>query len=315
MNEQHTMTRQAIRDALTGPLDTIRTPFEQDGSIDYPAMGRMIDLMIDAGCGATILTAGNSQFQCMNEQEIKEMARVATEQTAGRAMVVAADWGFPTRQAVEFAKYCRQIGVDVLMVRPPDWDGSSNTPQSLVDHYNAIGEHLPVMLVTNIFAALSTDRALETVEIIRDRVDNMVAVKDDLGGTFAQQLCLLVRDKWAVFAGGGFAMHMNMHPFGCDGFMSFFLSFRPKFALDYWAALQANDMAGAVAIHQQVEMPLERHLATFPGGRNAAMQGLFELCGIAGRWQPPALPQPHRRPDAATQDHRRRSRTTLVAYR
>ncbi len=281
------MTRDEIRAALKGPLDTIRTPFKRDGSIDQASVGRMIDLMLDAGCRATILTAGNSHFQCMTTEEIAQLARVAVEHTAGRAMVVAADWNYPTGRAVEFARYCAQIGADVLMVRPPDWDGPAMPTESLVAHFAAIAEHIPVMLVTNIFARFGTDRALESIEVIRDKVPNVVAVKDDLMGTFSQRLCVLVREKWAVFAGGGLAAHLAMHPFGCDGFMTWFLSFRPKIALDYWAAIQAGDMAAAVAVYENIELPLEKHIQTYPGGRNAAMHGLFELCGVAERWRRP----------------------------
>lgn len=281
------MSLDVVRAALTGPLDTVRTPFNKDGSIDFASMRRMIDMVLDSGCGTTMLTAGNSHFNCMTEQEIAEMARVATEHTAGRAMVVAADWSFPTSRAVEFAKYCRQIGVDLLMARPPNWDVTSNTPESLAAHYGAIAEHLPVMLVTNVLAGLSTERALETIEVIRDRVPNVVAVKDDLQGTFAQRLCLLVHDKWAVFSGGGFCAHLNMYPFGCDGFMSPYLSFRPQVALDYWTAIKSGDMAGAVSVYERIEAPLEKGMRSFPGGRNAALHGLFELFGVAGRWRRP----------------------------
>ena len=240
--------------------------------------------MLDAACRTTMLTAGNSHFHCMSDREITDMATVVTDHTAGRALVVAADWCSSSRTALRdrTARHCAGIGVDVLMVRPPDWDGTSTTVDSLVAHYDAIAQHIPVMLVTNLFASRGEPQFLEA---IRDRVTNVVAVKDDLGGAFAQQLCLSVHDRCAVFSGGGFRAHLNMLPFGCDGFMSPFMSFQPRVAQDYWAAIEAGDMAKALRIYREIEVPLEQHMRGLPGGRDAALHGLFELRGIAGRWR------------------------------
>ena len=98
-------------------------------------------------------------------------------------------------------------------------------------------------------------------------------------------MCVLVHEKWAVFSGGGFRAHLNLFPFGCDGLMTPFMSFRPKVAQDYWASLQAGDTAKALSVYRDVEEPLEKFMRTFPGGRDAAIHGLFELCGLAGRWR------------------------------
>src|SRR5688572_18631736 len=96
-----------VRAALTGPIASIRTPFNRDGSIDFDGVRRVIDFHIQAGCKASLLTAGDSHFHCLTDGEIAQVNRVVVEHTAGRALTVACDWEFATPQAVEFAKYCR----------------------------------------------------------------------------------------------------------------------------------------------------------------------------------------------------------------
>ena len=44
-------------------------------------------------------------------------------------------------------------------------------------------------------------------------------------------------------------------------------------------------MAKALRIYREIEVPLEQHMRGLPGGRDAALHGLFELRGIAGRWR------------------------------
>lgn len=79
--------------------------------------------------------------------------------------------------------------------------------------------------------------------------------------------------------------HLSLLPFGCDGFMDRFMSFQPRVSLDYWEAVQKGDTGKAVSVIRDIEVPLELFLNSFPGGRDAAIHGLFEVFGIAGRWR------------------------------
>ena len=275
-----------VREALTGPIGSIRTPFNRDGSIDFSGVKRMIDFLLEAGAKTTLLTAGDSHFACMSDEEIAQINRVAVEHTAGRALMVACDWEFATPQAVAFARQCADLGADILMTRPPDWANSA-TGDSLVAHYAAVAEHIPVMVVTNIFHARSAAFGLEVLGALRDRVPNILALKEDLQDDFARRACLLVHDRWAVFAGGGLRNYLNAHPYGCDGFMDRHMNFAPHVSRRFWDAIRREDPAGARAVIRDIEVPLEDFLATFAGGRDAAVHGLIELAGVAGRWRRP----------------------------
>ena len=278
------MTVDDVRRSLTGPLASLRTPFNRDGSIDYPGLHRQMDLAVEAGCGTSLLTAGDSHLQCMSDDEIRAITEDVARYSAGRTMVVAADWAFATPQAVDFANTCVEVGADMLMVRPPDW-AKSSTIDGLVGHFAAVAEIIPVMLVTNLFKLRDIRFSLDAIEAIRDRVENVMAVKDDLEGDFARRMCMLVHDKWAVFSGGGLRNHLSLRPFGCDGFMDRFMSFRPRVSLSYWEAVQHGKVKEAVAIIRDIELPLELFLNAFPGGRDAAVHGLLEVFEIAGRWR------------------------------
>ena len=142
-------------------------------------------------------------------------------------MVVTADRRYNTRQAVAFAQYTAQIGADVHMVLPPEW-AHACTPETLCEHYAQVAEHIPVMVVTGVFITRGEAFALETLKLVLDRVPNVVAIKDDMLGPFARKMTLLLRDRWAVFSGGQKQNHMDLHPYGCHGFMSTFLSFKPE---------------------------------------------------------------------------------------
>ena len=277
------MDRDEARAHLTGPLSSLATPFHEDGSVDYVGLRGQIDFVLAGGSKTVLLTAGDSHYICLSDEEISEVTRVACEQTSGRGMVVAADRYYDTKRAIAFAEYARGVGADVVMVLPPGWGRSS--PETLTEHYGAVSEQLPVMMVTGAFIQHGTDFGLETVRRSLDRFEAVVAVKDDMGGEFAKKLCLVAHDQVAVFAGGQKTNHMNMLPFGCDGYMSTFIRFLPEVAQRYWRAIEEKDMEDARAVIRDIDMPYFDQLMRLPSGWNAGLHGTLELFGMARRWR------------------------------
>ena len=283
-------SRAEIRAALTGPGATLRTPFNQDGGIDYASLRNMIDFDISAGSKVIVLTIGDSLFTILTDQEIADLTRVVVEHTAGRAMVVAADKYWWTGKAVEFARYARDVGADVVMVSPPDW-GNSCTPRTYLEHYAAVAEHIPVMVVTAVFIPRGMNFALETLKILVNEAENIVAIKDDFCGEFARRMSLLVYDRWAVWSGGLKQNHLNNFPYGCDGYLSTFITFKPEVAHHYWAAIKAQDLGKARAVIQKYEMALFDFLNSANDGKDgrlhlrAGLHGVMELFGLCKRWR------------------------------
>ena len=275
-----------VRHALTGPIASLRTPFLRDGTVDFAGLRRMIDFNIDAGSGAIVLTAGDSHYIALSDDEITRVTQVTVDHVAGRTLVVAADRYYHTRQSAEFARFAADAGADVLMVLPPDWGGST-TPHSLSQHYAAVAQHIPIMLVTGIFIPRGVDFGLRCLRQTIDQVGGVVAIKDDFCGEFARKMGLLVHDRWAVWSGGQKQNHMNAHPYGCDGYLSSFLSFPPATAHRYWQAVTTGDLAAAQSVIRDIDMPFFDYILGTEGGFDAAVHGILELTGIAGRWRPP----------------------------
>ena len=94
------MTPDEVREHLTGPFPSIRMPFNEDGSVDYEGLRHEIDFIIAAGSKTILLTAGDSHYMCLSDEEIAQVTRTTCEHTRGQAMVVAADRWYSTSRAV-----------------------------------------------------------------------------------------------------------------------------------------------------------------------------------------------------------------------
>ncbi|MDP6778377.1 MAG: dihydrodipicolinate synthase family protein [Candidatus Latescibacteria bacterium] len=278
------MDREQARVHLTGPISSIATPFNEDSSVDYDGLRNQIDVVLAAGSKTVLLTAGDSHYICLSEAEIAEVTRVAAEHTAGRGMVVAADRYYDTKHSIEFAEYSKQVGADLLMVLPCNW-AHSCTADTIVEHYLAVAEHIPVMIVTGLFSPMGPTFALEAIEKTLDRSERVVAIKDDMIGDFARRLCLMAHERVPVFAGGQKVNHMNMWPYGCDGYMSTFISFGLDVPRQYWQAIEAMDLATARGIIRDLDMAFFDFIGTLTGGWNAGFHGSMELFGVTKRWR------------------------------
>ena len=65
-----------IRNAMTGPLCSIPTPFRPDEEIDFDALAKMIDFQIENHFGIIFLTPGNSHYNVLTDDEMAEIAKL-----------------------------------------------------------------------------------------------------------------------------------------------------------------------------------------------------------------------------------------------
>jgi dihydrodipicolinate synthase/N-acetylneuraminate lyase len=143
------------------------------------------------------------------------------------------------------------------------------------------------MLVTNHLGARGTAFSLELFQRLFREAPGVVAVKDDVGGEFACKMCLATHDRWALGAGGQKQNHILMLPYGVDGYLSTFLTFKPEIAWRYWGAIKAGDLPAARAVIRDYDMPLFNYLISSPGSFDAAIHGIYELFGLAKRYRRP----------------------------
>ena len=274
-----------VRQALTGPVASVSTPFNRDGCVDRDGLRRYIDFVIAGGSHTVMLTHGDSLYSALTDEEVGQVTALVAEHTAGRALVVAADRQWATTKELAFARFAREAGADVLMVLPPDW-ALSCTRDTLVDHYAAVAGEIPVMVVTNYLIYRPMPFGLELLDALCDRVPGVVAVKDDVCGEFARKMGASLYGRTALISGGQKQNHMNALPYGCDGYLSTFIKFKPSVARDYWQAVQSKDYDRATAIINTYDVPFFDFIHALPGGFDAGLHGAIELFGVAQRWRP-----------------------------
>ena len=263
---------QELRARVRGPVNSIYTTFTRSGDLDWEGIRTMIEAGIAGGSGVTLLTFGDSQLDFLSDQEVAELTRVVVEQSAGRSLTVAATKRWSQRQTLAFAEYCREIGIDILMMLPSDHAFSS---EGKIAWYRAAAQIIPVMLV-----GFPT---FDILDGVRDE-PRICSFKED--GTLDYSLGMMIRypGQWAYMTGGMYRRHLAQWPYGCEAFFSWASSFAPSVAQAYWSAVQANDLAAAARIVTDIEAPYFTLIERFPERFQDVQRGALELNGIARRY-------------------------------
>ena len=273
-----------IREALSGPIPSISTPFLENGDIDYKTLSSMIHFYIDSGIKTILLTPGDSLYFCLSDAEIAELTRFTAHEAGKKVMLIAGDLNASTSQAMEFAEYSKEVGVDLYITLPANWCNAI-TPETCSDHYAAVGKVMPTMVLTCALSPMGDAKALKTLEMTMDKSPGVVAIKDDYCGPFSRQMSLLCHESLGIIAGGQKQNHMNIVPYGVDGYLSVYARFKPEIAWKYWDAITRGDIHTAVDIIAKYDIPFFNNAISFEGGFDVGIRAAMELFGISKAWR------------------------------
>ena len=121
------------------------TPMHEDGSVDYPALRRLIDWHIEQGtdCIGVVGTTGESPT--VNVQEHCEIIRVSVEQAAGRVPIMAGCGANSTAEAIELTRFAKQVGADCQLQVVPYYN--KPTQEGQYQHFRTIAEAVDLPMV------------------------------------------------------------------------------------------------------------------------------------------------------------------------
>ena len=147
---------------IIGSIVALVTPFQENGSVDYEELKRLIDWHIAEGtdCIGVVGTTGESPTVTVEEH--CEIIRVSVEHARGRVPIMAGAGGNATAEAIELTRYAKKVGADCSLQVVPYYNKPSQ--EGIYQHFKAVAEavDLPVVLY-NVPGRTVADMAPETV--------------------------------------------------------------------------------------------------------------------------------------------------------
>lgn len=246
---------------IVGSIVALITPMHEDGSVDYPALRKLIDWHIAEGtdCIGVVGTTGESPT--VSVEEHCEIIRVAVEQAAGRVPIMAGAGANSTQEAIELTRFAKSVGADCSLQVVPYYN--KPTQEGIYRHFKTIAEavDLPVVLY-NVPGRTVADMSVETTLRLA-QVPGIVGVKEATGNI--ERAAWLVRDKpkhFALYSGDdGTAVALML--LGGQGNVSVTANVAPRLMHELCKAAVAGDALRARELHLQL-LPLHKQLFCEP---------------------------------------------------
>jgi 4-hydroxy-tetrahydrodipicolinate synthase len=237
-----------IRKTLAGTGVAIVTPFAQDMSVDYAALGNLINYIIDGGVNYIVTLGTTGETPVLNPDEKKAIIQFTHKHIDGRVPMVVGIGGNNTAAIInDLQTYPLEGAVAVLSASPYY---SKPSQEGIFQHYKALAAASPKPIILyNVPGRTGRNMTAETTLRLA-AIDNIVGIKE--AGNDIQQVMQILKNRPTDFfvTSGDDDLVLPELACGIDGVISVIANAFPKsfstmvnngFANDFVSAVQLNN--------------------------------------------------------------------------
>ena len=266
---------------IVGSIVALVTPMCDDGSIDYPALRKLIDWHIAEGTDCICVVGTTGESPTVSVEEHCEIIRVAVEHAKGRVPIMAGAGGNSTREAIELARFALKVGADCTLSVVPYYN--KPTQEGIFQHFKTIAEAVDIpMVLYNVPSRTVADMQAATALRLA-QVPGIIGIKEATGDI--ERASFLIKHAPAGFSvySGDDASAVALMLLGGQGNVSVTANVAPRAMHELCTAAVAGKAAEAAALHMKL-LPLHMNLFVEPSPAPAkwALQRLG-VCGAALR--------------------------------
>ena len=264
----------SLRQQLRGTGVALITPFRADFTIDYDALGKVIDFVINGGVEYIVSLGTTGETPTLDKEEKIALANFTYDKVAGRVPVVVGIGGNNTAELLEELKtFPLDKAVAVLSASPYY---SKPSQEGLFEHYKALAGVSPKpILLYNVPGRTGRNLTAATTLRLAKEVKNIAGIKE-ASGDMAQCMEIL-RDKPADFlvVSGDDALTLPQIACGMEGVISVAANSFPRLFTDMVRSCLKGDFKGAKELNDKLIQGYEFLFSeNNPAGVKAAMAEL-----------------------------------------
>ena len=217
----------SIQKQFRGTGVALITPFTADNKIDLPALGKVIDAMIDGGVEYLVSLGTTGETPVITNPEKLDILNYTYDKVAGRVPVIVGIGGNDTADLIHDLKSFPLEKAAAILSASPYYNKPSQ--EGIYQHYKmvAAASPKPIMLY-NVPGRTGRNMTAETTLRIAHEIDNIIGIKE-ASGDMAQCMKIL-RDKPADFivVSGDDALALPQLACGMEGVISVAANAFPK---------------------------------------------------------------------------------------
>lgn len=256
----------------------IITPFQADGQVDYEALGKLINYLIDGGVEYIVSLGTTGESATLSSEERKQIWEFTSKAVNGRVGLVAGLGGNNTLELVEQIKTFDIAGYDAILSASPHYN--KPTQEGIYQHYKAIADVTPLPIILyNVPSRTGSNISAETTVRLAKDFKNIIGIKE-ASGNF-DQLNQIARDKPEDFLliSGDDPISLPMIALGGVGVISVVGNALPRQMSDMIRTCLTGDYKSALKSHLQL---IDFTRLMFVEGSPAGVKTALNHLGISG---------------------------------
>lgn len=182
----------SLRDQLTGTGVALITPFNEDGSVDFASLERLINFVIDGGVNYVVTLGTTGETPTISKEEKKEIIQQTFHFVAGRVPVVVGIGGNNTKEVIKEIESLPIEKAEAILSASPYYNKPSQ--EGIYQHYKAIASSTakPIILY-NVPGRTGSNIAANTTVRLANEIENINGIKEASGNM--TQCMQILRDK------------------------------------------------------------------------------------------------------------------------
>ena len=163
-----------------GAAVAIVTPMFENGEVNYPKLGEIIEYQIAHKTDAIVICGTTGEASTLSHEEHLEVIDYCVKKVAKRVPVIAGTGSNCTETAIYLSQEAEKSGADALLVVTPYYNKA--TQKGLIAHYTAVAEsvELPIIMY-NVPGRTGCNILPETAATLVRNVKNIVGIKEACG--------------------------------------------------------------------------------------------------------------------------------------
>ena len=253
------------------------TPFNEDKSVDYIALERLIEAQVSGGIDYLVVLGTTGETPTLSDIEKKEIVRFVIQENAGRLKIVVGMGSNNTLGLVQSIQTADFDGVDAILSVTPFYN--KPTQEGLFQHFKMVVEASPLPIILyNVPGRTGVNMDADTTLRIAHLSEKVVAVKEAAGDLVQFAKTISNAPSYFKVISGDDALAFPAISIGSIGVISVIANALPdKLSKLTYASLSGN-MPLAGQLHLQM---VEMLKLIFKDGNPAGVKALMEIMGTA----------------------------------
>lgn len=276
-----------VEKRLKGMGVALITPFNEDGSVDFDSLMKLVDYQLQNGTDFLCVLGTTAETPTLTAEEKREIKNKVIERVNGRIPILLGVSSNCTQNVIDYVQSEDLRGVDALLAAVPYYNKPSQ--EGIYQHYKAIAEatKLPLVLY-NVPGRTGVNMTAQTTLRLARDFDNIIAIKEASGNI--TQMDDIIKNKPEGFdvISGDDGITFPLITLGAVGVISVIGNAFPK-EFSRMVRLSLNgDYKNARTIHHQFT---ELFNLLFVDGNPAGVKAMLNMMGmINNRLRLPLVP-------------------------